>query len=86
MAARSRLALYGGARAVPEGLVQPWPEIRPEDRAAVLRVLDRGVLWGAQAPEAQALEQEWAAWVGSRYCLTRMVGHYYPCRSSRYWR
>jgi perosamine synthetase len=40
------------------------PDIRPEDRAAVLSVLERGVLGGVGAPEMTALETEWAAFIG----------------------
>jgi perosamine synthetase len=49
---------------VPEELKRPWPDIRPEDRAAVLGVLERGVLGGVGAPEMTALETEWAAFIG----------------------
>jgi len=70
----SRLALFGGPRAVPEGMVKPWPEIRQEDKDAVMRVLERGQLWGGAAPETKALEGEWAAWQGARYCLSANSG------------
>ena len=70
----SRLALFGGPRAVPEGAIRPWPEIRQQDKDAVMRVLDRGGLWGGQAPEVSALEREWAACVGTRYCLSANSG------------
>ena len=39
-----------------------------------MRVLDRGVLWGAGAPEASALEKEWAQWLGTGYCLATNSG------------
>jgi perosamine synthetase len=68
------LAVQGGPRAVPEGQVQPWPQVEEQDKAAVLRVLDRGVLWGGGAPEVTALQDEWAAAVGSRYCLATNSG------------
>ena len=68
------LALFGGPRAVPKGQPHPWPEIRQEDKDAVMRVLDRGRLWGAKAPEVTALEREWAAWVGQRYSLATNSG------------
>jgi perosamine synthetase len=76
MTPRKPLALLGGPRAVPEGLRRPWPEIRQEDKDAVLRVLDRGRLTGSppKAPEVAALESEWAAWVGQRYCLASNSG------------
>ena len=54
---------------VPEGLKRRWPDIRPEDRAAVAGVLERGILGGVGAPEMTALEDEWAAFVGRDACL-----------------
>lgn len=54
---------------VPEKLKRRWPDIRPEDRAAVAAVLERGVLGGVGAPEMTALEDEWAAFVGRDTCL-----------------
>lgn len=44
------------------------------DRAAVRRVLDRGVLSGAGAPEMKALEAEFGAFVGREYCLATNSG------------
>src|SRR5687767_15001863 len=49
---------------IPEGLKRRWPDIRPEDKAAVAAVMERGVLGGVGAPEMTALEEEWAAFVG----------------------
>ena len=54
---------------VPERLKRRWPDIRPEDRAAVAAVLERGVLGGVGAPEMTALEEEWARFVGRSDCL-----------------
>ena len=54
---------------VPEGLKRRWPDIRPEDKAAVAAVLERGILGGVGAPEMTALEREWAAFVGRSECL-----------------
>ena len=71
---KNKPALLGGPRAVPAGMMKPWPEIRPEDKEAVMRVLDRGVLWGGTAPEISALEREWADWVGTKYCLSANSG------------
>ena len=51
-----------------------WPILTAEDRAAVARVLDRGVLSGAGAPEMRALEAEFAATVGARFCLATNSG------------
>jgi dTDP-4-amino-4,6-dideoxygalactose transaminase len=52
----------------------PWPQLTDADRAAVARVLDRGVLSGAGAPEMRALETEFADVVGARYCLATNSG------------
>ncbi len=72
----SQLALNGGPRSVPAELKKiGWPIITPEDRAAVERVLDRGVLWamttleGLNCPEQDALEREFAAFLGVPYTL-----------------
>jgi perosamine synthetase len=43
------------------------PFIGEEEREAVLRVLDSGML--AQGPEVEAFEQEFAAWVAGRACV-----------------
>ena len=61
---------------VTTGAVTPrrWPILTGDDRAAVARVLERGVLSGAGAPEARALEAEFAATVGARFCLATNSG------------
>ena len=52
----TELAIFGGKPSVrAEGHVR-WPVLGPEEREAVLRVLDRGVLSGPFAPEVRALE------------------------------
>src|SRR2546428_6119263 len=51
-----------------------WPAITDGDRAAVARVLDRGVLSGAGAPEMRGLEAEFAAAIGARFCLATNSG------------
>ena len=51
-----------------------WPILTQADRAAVTRVLDRGVLSGAGAPEMRALEAEFAAAVGAHFCLATNSG------------
>jgi dTDP-4-amino-4,6-dideoxygalactose transaminase len=54
--------------------MQRWPILTEEDRAAVLRVLDRGVLSGAAAPEMRGLEAEFAATLGGGFCLATNSG------------
>jgi len=59
---------------VPEGITRRWPQITEAERAAVLRVLDSGVLSGSLAPEVRALEEEFAEYVGARHCLSTNSG------------
>ncbi|TET93995.1 aminotransferase class I/II-fold pyridoxal phosphate-dependent enzyme, partial [Candidatus Aerophobetes bacterium] len=66
---KQELAIEGGPKTVPEGLEQPWPIITQDDIDAVVKVLKRGILWGPTAPEKEALEKEWADYVGTKYCL-----------------
>jgi len=59
---------------VPAGAHVRWPVIGDQDRAAVMGVLDRGVMSGPFAPEVRALEKAFAAWVGARHCLATNSG------------
>jgi perosamine synthetase len=70
----ARLAIEGGEKAVPDGLAKPWPIITQEDIDAVTGVLKRGVIWGPDAPEKVALEKEWAAYCGVKYCIVTNSG------------
>jgi dTDP-4-amino-4,6-dideoxygalactose transaminase len=69
-----RPAILGGAGSVRAGEHRLWPNIQDADRRAVLRVLDRGVFSGSHAPEAQALEERFAEYVGAKYCLLTHCG------------
>jgi dTDP-4-amino-4,6-dideoxygalactose transaminase len=51
-----------------------WPVLGADERAAVLRVLERGVLSGPHAPEVRALEREWASYVGARRAIATNSG------------
>jgi dTDP-4-amino-4,6-dideoxygalactose transaminase len=70
----SELAIRGGAPAVPDGLKRRWPDIRPEDKAAVLAVLDRGELTGINGVEATGLEREWADRLGIAHAVLFNTG------------
>ena len=74
MATTERPAIAGGAPTVPAGAHRRWPDIREEDREAVLRALDSGVVCGANAPEITALQREWAEYLGVEYCLALNTG------------
>src|SRR5919201_6453010 len=69
-----QLAIHGGAPSVPQGLKQRWPDIRPEDKAAVLAVLDRGELTGINGVEATSLEREWADRLGVAHAVLFNTG------------
>jgi dTDP-4-amino-4,6-dideoxygalactose transaminase len=53
---------------------QRWPIITDAERAAVARVLDRGVLSGAAGPEMRALEADVVAMLGGGFCLATNSG------------
>jgi perosamine synthetase len=74
MRTATALAIAGGRPAVPPGSHAHWPPLTSTDRAALARVLDRGILWGPNAPEARALEREWADYIGVRHCLLTNSG------------
>jgi len=68
------LAVFGGPRTVPEGMVQTWPPLAQDDRDAVMSVFDSNVLHGTSAPNAVALQQEFAEFLGVKYCLVTNSG------------
>jgi len=68
------LAIKGGPRAVPEGMIKSWPPISEEDRQAVLAVFDSGHLHGTSAPQCVKLQQEWAEYCGVQYCVATNSG------------
>jgi len=70
------IALLGGTPVLPEGARahRIWPFVEEEERAAVARVLDRGILSGPFAPESMALEREFAAFVGAKHCVLTHCG------------
>jgi dTDP-4-amino-4,6-dideoxygalactose transaminase len=74
MATTEQPAIAGGAPAIEAGAHRRWPEITQADREAVLRVLESGVLCGANAPEITALQREWAEYVGVEHCLALNTG------------
>ncbi|MFQ5794258.1 MAG: DegT/DnrJ/EryC1/StrS family aminotransferase [Candidatus Bipolaricaulia bacterium] len=69
-----QLAINGGKRTVPEGLAKPWPQITQQDKDMVMQVLDSGIFGGAYAPQAKALQEEFAAYIGTRYCIATNSG------------
>jgi len=73
----SKLAINGGKRVIPEDMpmFHPWPMVDEEDKQAILAVFDRGIgIWGTNAPETVALQEEWARYVGVAHCLLTSSG------------
>src|SRR5260370_38762946 len=71
---KAELALFGAAPVLPSGAHQVWPVVTDEERLAVARVLDRGILSGPFAPESMALEEEFARFVGAKHALLTHCG------------
>jgi perosamine synthetase len=67
-------ALFGGTPVLSKQAHRGWPIVEEEERSAVARVLDRGILSGPFAPESVALEQEFARFVGAKHCLLTHCG------------
>jgi dTDP-4-amino-4,6-dideoxygalactose transaminase len=70
----SKLAARGGPKTVPDGAIKPWPWITDEDKRAVMEALDQASPWRYPAPNVQALEREWAEYVGMKFCLAANSG------------
>lgn len=71
---QNRLALWGGSPVIQAKQHCRWPILETEERQAINRVLDRGILSGANAPEALSLESEFAEYAGAQYCLLTHSG------------
>lgn len=69
-----KLALDGGQRAVPEGMVQTWPPHDQRDRDAISRVFDSNVFHGNAAPHAVQMQEKWAEYCGCKYALVTNSG------------
>jgi perosamine synthetase len=72
--ARERLALFGGTPVLERTTLRRWPVIGDEERSAIARVLDRGLLSGATAPESVAFERAFASYVGAKHALLTHCG------------
>jgi dTDP-4-amino-4,6-dideoxygalactose transaminase len=68
------LAIFGGTPTLAGDAHRLWPIVTDTERAAVARVLDRGILSGPFAPEARAFEEEFAQFVGARHALLTHCG------------
>jgi len=64
-----KLAINRGPRTIPKGMLKQWPPINQADIRAVVKVLERGVLWGPMEPEVLGLQEDFARYVGARHAL-----------------
>ena len=62
-----KLAIHGGTRAVPEGLVKKWPPVDDLDRRMVLASLEGGE--PTVGPNYKALDREFAEWAGIEHAV-----------------
>ena len=69
-----QLAIHGGKPTVPEGTIKPWPHITDADRQAVMEVLSSDSINEQRKIQSEALSQEWAAYVGRKYCIPANSG------------
>jgi dTDP-4-amino-4,6-dideoxygalactose transaminase len=70
----SKLAIAGGQPVVKRSDYGNWPIITADDRKLINDVLDSGIVAGGTAPMVAGLEKEFAAYNGSKYCLTTCSG------------
>jgi len=69
-----QLALFGGKMIVSQAIKRKWPIITQADKDAVMATLERGILCGAYAPEIVALQEEFAKFTHTKYCIAMNSG------------
>ena len=62
-----RLAIDGGKPVLTRADYKNWPIIGKDERRLIGDVLDSGILAGGTSPQVQALEKEWADYVGAKH-------------------
>jgi len=67
-----KLAIHGGKKAVPDGLIRKWPPIDDLDRKMVLASLEGAT--HSFGPNCEKFQEEFAAWNGNRYAVTTNSG------------
>jgi dTDP-4-amino-4,6-dideoxygalactose transaminase len=65
----TKLAINGADKTVINPHIK-WPQVTQRDKDFVMQAMDEGVFWGPYAPQVTALENEWAEFVGTKYCLS----------------
>ncbi len=67
MTAKEKLALFGGPRTVPAGMIGKWPPVDDQDRKMVLDSLNGDN--HAFGPNCRAFQEEFARWNGNRHAI-----------------
>lgn len=67
-----RLAILGGPKAVPDGMIRNWPPISALDRRYVLASLEGDN--HAYGPNCRKFEEEFARWNGNKYAVNTNSG------------
>jgi len=62
-----KLAVLGGPRTIPPGMIKDWPPVDDTDREMVLASLNGGK--HAFGPNCQAFQEEYAAWNGNKHAI-----------------
>ena len=68
----SKLAIFGGEKAIKTGAIKVWPPIDDIDREMVMASLNGGK--HAFGPNCAAFQAEFAAWNGNKYAITTNSG------------
>ena len=79
-----KLAMHGGKRTVPQGFINPWPEITEADRQAVMEVLSVASIQEQQNIQAQGLAKEWAEYMGMKFHKDEKTGRNYYIKDDFY--
>lgn len=67
-----KLAIHGGPRTIPPGIIKEWPPIDAIDRKMVMASLEQAN--HAFGPNCVEIEKEFAAWNGNKYAITTNSG------------
>jgi len=75
MKAMGKLAIFGGAPVMPQGIQRTrWPRWTAAEMEELARVLTQEQIFGSDAPQVALLEQEWRRRVGVDYCAAVSSG------------
>jgi len=71
----SELALLGGPKAVTVDSVEQWKRPVEEEKEAVCKLIDEGLISGAGSGLPKQFEEEFREFIGCKYVLTTSHGH-----------